>query len=39
MSDDQCSIGERFGRYLPLAGVIVLIAWFALLRAMFGDVL
>jgi hypothetical protein len=39
VSDDESGLGDLLGRYLWLAGVAVLIAWFALLWFMFGDVL
>jgi hypothetical protein len=37
--DDRPTLLERLGSYLWLFGILVLIAWFALIWSMFGDVL
>jgi hypothetical protein len=39
MADDRPTIGERLGRLWWLAGAVALLAWFAMLWFMFGDVL
>ena len=37
--DDRPTFLERIGSYLWLVGILVLIAWFALIWFTFGDVL
>lgn len=37
--EEKETLAERLGRYFWLAGIAALMAWFALLWFMFGDVL
>jgi hypothetical protein len=39
LNDERPGLLDWLGRYLWLAGILVLFAWFALLFFMFGDVL
>ncbi len=39
VSQEPPTIGERLARFWWLAGVVALVAWFAMLWFMFGDVI
>ncbi len=39
MDDEKPSLSDRVGRHIGLIGILALLAWFAMLWFMFGDVL